>query len=173
MGNIVCKKWFTIIRRHFFIILFKLLKFVLVLLVAIFLYWFYVNYIFHIEDIQSIKIVYIWLLIWIINYIFLSLILALIKYYYNLIIIYDNKIVIIKCSLLYKDDLEFIDAYRIMKFDSFQRWFVANIFSFWDLIIEQQKNDVRVFHYIPDPHKIISILNIQRDNMINLRRNND
>ena len=57
-----------------------------------------------------------------------------------------------------KDDIESIDAYRIMKIDAFSHWFWSNVIGYGDLIIEQQKDEVRTFHFIPKPYKIFWII---------------
>lgn len=169
MSHIICKSGYTVVKRHWVVLLFKLTKFISILLFSYFLFWLYEN---HLEtagfmaDIHYMYIGALWLLI---HYAFFSLIFWFIRYFYNVIIIYHNQIVLIKCSLLFKDDIELIDAYRVMKIDSFQRWFWANIIWFWDITLEQQKNDVRTFHFLPDPYRILSILRIQRET---LKRNN-
>ncbi|MGB2110652.1 MAG: hypothetical protein ACPHY8_01705 [Patescibacteria group bacterium] len=43
-------------------------------------------------------------------------------------IVYKDQIVSIKCSLLFRDDIEIIDAYRIMKVDGYSRGLMQNIF---------------------------------------------
>lgn len=171
MANIHSHKGFTIIRRHWFIMIFRIFKFVTLLIFAYFLYWLYVEYLQSIAFMESIKYVYEILLFLFVNYIFFSFIFGLIRYFGSVIIIYDDQIVIIKCTLLLKDDIEVIDAYRVMKFDSFQRGLLSNIIGYWDITLEQQKNDVRTFHFIPDNYKVLSILKIQREKVLENRNN--
>lgn len=88
----------------------------------------------------------------------------------NIILIWwlyiKNQIVSIKCSLLFRDDIEIIDAYRIMKVDGYSRGLMQNIFWFWNLIIEQQKDDSKVYHFMPKPYRILLIIQKQRDNLL-------
>ena len=104
------------------------------------------------------------------NYAFLKLILALIQYYNNLIIIKDDQLIILKCSLILQDDVEVIDAYRVMKMDCYARGILANVLGYGNLIVEQQKDDVRTFHFIPRPYTILKLLKDQRENVLQDRR---
>lgn len=85
-------------------------------------------------------------------------------------IVYKDQIVSIKCSLLFRDDIEIIDAYRIMKVDGYSRGLMQNIFGFWNLIIEQQKDDSKVYHFMPKPYRILLIIQKQRDNLLAERK---
>ena len=55
------------------------------------------------------------------NYSFLKLILYFIRYYNALIIIHEDKIVIIRSSLIMMDDIEIINSRKITKVDKFAR----------------------------------------------------
>lgn len=165
MPHILCKSGYTIIKRHWVILLFKIIKFTTIIIGACCLYWLYVKHLSGASFMLDIKYIYLGFLWWLIHYWVFSLIFGIIRYFYNVIIIYDNQIVLIKCSLLLTDDIEVIDAYRVMKIDSFQRGLFANIIGFGDITLEQQKNDVRTFHFIPNPYRVLSILKIQRDEM--------
>jgi hypothetical protein len=68
--------------------------------------------------------------------------------------------------LILQDDVEVIDAYRIVKVDSYARGFFPNLFEYWDIIIEQQKNEVRTLHFIPNPYKFLEIMKQQRQNLL-------
>ena len=85
-------------------------------------------------------------------------------------IIQDDHVAIIKASLILKDDIEIIDSYRVMKIDAFCRWFFSNILWYWNLVIEQQKDDVRTFHFIPDPYKVLELLREQKQNVLDERK---
>lgn len=103
----------------------------------------------------------------VLNYAFIKLINSLIIYYNELILVYDDKITIIKCSLVLRDDIEIIDAYRVMKTDAFTRGIIWNLLSYGNLVIEQQKDEVRIFHFISKPYRILEILNRQREKVKN------
>ena len=96
------------------------------------------------------------------NYAFFKLILWFIQYYNNIIIISKDSLVILHCSLILQDDVEVIDAYRIVKVDSYSRWFLANLLGYGDITIEQQKNEVRTLHFVPSPYKFLEIMKKQR-----------
>lgn len=116
------------------------------------------------------KFIFFVFVFWTLNYAFLSLILSIIEYYFDLMIVYKDQIVSIKCSLLFRDDIEIIDAYRIMKVDGYSRWLLQNILWFWNLVIEQQKEDSKIFHFMPKPYRILMIIQKQRDSLLAERK---
>lgn len=99
----------------------------------------------------------------IINYAFVKMILNLIEYNNNLLIFVRNKVILTKWTLFLVDDVEIIDIKKIMKVDVECRWFFANFIWWWHLVIEQQKNDVRIIHFMPKPYKVLKLLEEKRD----------
>lgn len=147
-----------------------MIKFIFLIWLSFFLYWLSFKVIQTYPDIQYLNVIFFIFVFGTLNYAFISLILSCIYYYFDLIVIYKDQIVMIKCSLILRDDIEIVDAYRIMKVDGYSRWLWANIFWYWNLIIEQQKDDVRVFHFIPKPYKLLLIIKKQRDAVLADRR---
>ncbi len=86
-----------------------------------------------------------------------------IKYYNNLIIFYKQQIIVIKSSLLWTDNVEIVDLHKITKLDTFCNWIMPNLLWYWILVLEQQRDEVREFWYVPNPHKAISFLNEERE----------
>lgn len=86
-----------------------------------------------------------------------------IRYYNNLIIFYKQQIIVIKSSLVWTDNVEIIDLHKITKLDTFCDWIMPNLIWYWILVIEQQREQVRDFWYVPKPHKAISYLNDERE----------
>lgn len=99
------------------------------------------------------------------NYAFIKLILYYIAFYNNLLIFHDDNIIVIKSTLLDTDNVEIIDLHKVTKIDAFATWFAANIFGYGTLVIEQQREKVREFFYVPKPYKAISHLKEARDKM--------
>ena len=161
----------TVIKRHFILLLFSILKFFFFLFITGFIYYIYVLLWNKLEsEISYFMYILLGFVFILLNYTFIKFILDLIEYHNNLIIIQDDHIVIIKSSLFFKDDFEIIDSYRVMKIDSFCHWFIANVLGYWNLVIEQQKDDVRTFHFIPEPFKILKLLRDQKDYVLNERK---
>lgn len=106
-----------------------------------------------------------------INYIFIKLVLWYIKYYNDLLVIHNWKIIVIKSSLLFKDNIEFIDISKITKLDTYLEWIVQNILWFWKLVAEQQREEVRKFHYVPRPARAMSIINKEKQKVLEDRKN--
>jgi hypothetical protein len=50
----------------------------------------------------------------------------------------------------------------VMKIDAFSRWLISNIFWYGNILLEQQKNDIRTFHFMPDPYRIVEIFKKHR-----------
>lgn len=94
-----------------------------------------------------------------VNYAFIKLILYYIWFYNNLLIFHEDKIIVIKSTLLDTDNVEIIDLHKITKIDAFSDGILANILWYWTLVIEQQRDKVREFWYVPKPHKAIWLLN--------------
>jgi len=105
-----------------------------------------------------------------INYAFIKLILWYIKFYNDLLIINEWELIVIKSSLFFKDNIEYIDINKITKLDTYCRWFIPNFLSFWILVAEQQRDEVRKFHYVPEPFKALQILNEEKQKTIEERK---
>mgnify|MGYP006999714560 FL=1 len=166
MAHYLFVKWYTVVRRHYILVVLRILKFIFLLTLAVFLYVISSEIINNYPDLYYMKFIFFLFVFWTLNYAFLSLILSIIEYYFDLMIVYKDQIVSIKCSLLFRDDIEIIDAYRIMKVDGYSRGLMQNIFWFWNLIIEQQKDDSKVYHFMPKPYRILLIIQKQRDNLL-------
>ena len=91
------------------------------LTLSFFLYWLALNFVGILDEIPYVRVILFLFVFLTLNYAFISFILYLIYYSYNLIVIFKDQIVLIKCSLLLRDDLEIVDAYRIVKVDGFSR----------------------------------------------------
>lgn len=157
---------YTIVRRHWILILFEIIKFIFFLAVSLIIFRIAMEYKDKIS--RDIEIYIMFPIIFsVLNYAFIKLINSLIIYYNELILVYDDKITIIKCSLVLRDDIEIIDAYRVMKTDAFTRGIIWNLLSYGNLVIEQQKDEVRIFHFISKPYRILEILNRQREKVKN------
>jgi hypothetical protein len=170
MGHYTSINWYTVMRRHIILPIIRIMKFIFLMLLSLFLYWISCKLIATYSDINYLNVLFFLFVFWTINYAFISLILSFIYYYFDLIVIYKDQIVMIKCSLILRDDIEIVDAYRIMKVDWYSRGFFANIFWYWNLIIEQQKDDVRIFHFVPSPYRLLLIIKKQRDAVLEERK---
>jgi hypothetical protein len=95
---------------------------------SIFLYWLSFKVLAVYPDIEYLNVLFFLFVFSTLNYAFISLILSVIYYYFDLIVIYKDQIVMIKCSLILRDDIEIVDAYRVMKVDGYSRGIFANIF---------------------------------------------
>ena len=83
-------------------------------------------------------------------YWFIKIIFAFWENNNEILIIHNDQIIIIKASLILMDDIEVIDAYRLMKIDSYAEWFWANLLGYWNIVLEQQKDNVRNIDFHTD-----------------------
>ncbi|OIP53142.1 hypothetical protein AUK10_02805 [Candidatus Gracilibacteria bacterium CG2_30_37_12] len=61
-------------------------------------------------------------------------------------------------SLILQEDLEIMDLSKVMKIDVECHGLLANTFGFGHLIIEQQKDEVKIIHFISKPYEVWQIL---------------
>ncbi|PID84190.1 hypothetical protein CSB09_02135 [Candidatus Gracilibacteria bacterium] len=95
------------------------------------------------------------LIVIIIHYAFFYLIFRLIRYYNNLILLKKDAMFIVKTSLIEFDNIELIELDKITKIDTQMKGIIQNLLSYGTLIIEQNRDRVREFHYIYKPYKAV------------------
>lgn len=143
-------------------------------LVFIGIFWIIFSFIMtHIESIWNDLVYYIffpWLFTFI-NYIFIKLALWYIKYYNDLLVIHNWRIIVIKSSLLFKDNIEFLDISKITKLDTYCEWIIQNTLWYWKVVVEQQRDEVREFHYVPQPSRAMSIIGKEKEKIVDERQN--
>lgn len=161
---------YTIIRRHWIVLLFKYLKSMFFLLAAFVLFYFSLKY--KLVIWEELTYIFIFPLVFLlVNYAFIKLVLWYIKFYNNLLIIYNWQLIVIQSSLFFKDDIEFIDINKITKLDTYCRWLIPNVFSYWNLVAEQQRDEVREFIFVPEPFIALQLLKEERQRTIDDRKN--
>ena len=152
---------YTIIRRHWILMFFRYVKFVIFLLIVSVLYYIWIKYRGSLWN----EVIYTFLFpltFLLVNYAFIKLILWYIKFYNTLLVVHDWQLIVIHSSLFYKDNIEFIDINKITKLDTYCKGFFPNIFWYWNLVTEQQRDEVRTFHFVPQPFKALQILNEEK-----------
>lgn len=152
---------YTIIRKHWIVLLFRYLKVAVFILFTFITYYFTIVYKHVIWD-EIVNIFLFPIIFLSLNYALIKLVLWYIKFYNDLLVIYWGQLIVIKTSLFFTNDIEFIDINKITKLDTFCRWFISNILSYWSLVVEQQRDQVREFDYISDPFIALQILNEEK-----------
>lgn len=56
------------------------------------------------------------------------------------------------------DNIEIVDIDKITKIDSSINWIIPNFFSFWDLVLEQNRDRTRKFNYIYKPYNAVNFI---------------
>ena len=69
-----------------------------------------------------------------------------------------------------RNDIEVVDAFKIVKLDAYSRWFFSNLFGFGRIIMETQTKEERVFRFMPKPYKLLDILKQQRQTVLEQRK---
>lgn len=65
-----------------------------------------------------------------------------------------------------------MDLAKVMKIDVVCHGFFANTLGYGTLILEQQKEEVRMIHFVPKPFKVLQILR-ERTNYISQQGQDD
>ncbi len=158
--------WYTIVKKHFIIVILLFIKALFVLFLGLFIFFISIEFRTYIwEDFA--RYIFFPLVFFLVNYSIIKLVLWLIEHYNYLFIIKDDQIFIINCSLIMRDDIEVIDSFKIIKVDSFSRWFISNIIWYWTIVIELQWNEeTRSFTFMPKPYKLIKKLEEQRNKVL-------
>lgn len=162
------KNWNIIVLKHFILFFPIIIKFIFLISLTILIC--YLSFLVR-DNIWEELFLYVFfpLSFVLLNYAFFRLIQGLIEYYNNLFILKDDQIVSINSSFILRDDIEIIEAFKVIKIDLFTRWLFANIFWFWTIIIELQTKEQRDFIFMPNPYKVINYLKTQRDYVLESR----
>lgn len=161
--------WETIVLKHSLLVLLAIVKFIFLSVIVIFVTLIWVTYRQFIWDDIFLYIFFPFCFV-LINYAFLKIVLDLIEYYNYMFIIKEDQIIIINSSFLLRDDIEIIEAYKIIKMDAYSRGLFSNIFWFWNIVVELQTKEERIFRFMPNPYRLIKKLKAQRDYVLESRR---
>lgn len=161
--------WNTIVRKHWVLALLYLVKFIFVFILACILFYVATSYR---ESLWEEVVLYIFfpLIFILVNYSFFKLILAMIEFYNYLFIISWDQIFVINASLIMRNDIEVIDAFKIIKLDAYSRWFISNVFSYGRITIELQTKEERIFRFMPHPYTLLKYLQEQREEVLENRK---
>ena len=155
--TIFAEENYTIVTKHSIYLLYLIVKFLFVILVTSILYTALIMYK---EDLNLgiINNIFFPVILLLVNYGLVQLALGIIRYYNQLVIIVRDKFIIMDSTLMLQEDLEIMDLSKVMKIDVEVHGFFASILGYGHLIMEQQKDEVRVIHFMPKPYKIWQIL---------------
>lgn len=158
--TILAEENYTIVTRHFINLLYLVAKFLFLIIIAGILFVSLLVYKQNLNKETSDIISYVFfpVIFLLTNYSFIQLILGIIRYYNRLVIIVRDKFIILNSSLILQEDLEIMDLSKVMKVDVECHGLLASIFGYGHLIMEQQKDEVRTIHFIPQPYKVWQIL---------------
>lgn len=155
--DILVEENYTIVTRHFINLFHTVSKFLFIIFIATVLC---IILLFYKETLGREIVLYVLFPVafLLVNYGFIQLILGIIRYYNRLVVIVRDKFIIINSSLMLREDFEIMDLSKVMKIDVHVHGFFASLLGYGDLVIEQQKDEVRVIHTIPTPYKVWQII---------------
>lgn len=158
--TILTEENYTIVTRHFIYFLYLVAKFFFLIIIAGILFIFLLVYKGDLSQntFEIVNYVFFPIIFLLVNYSFVQLMLGIIRYYNRLVIIVRDKFIIINSSLVLQEDLEIMDLSKVMKIDVEVHGLFASMFGYGHLIMEQQKDEVRTIHFIPNPYKVWQIL---------------
>ena len=158
---------YVLIKRNSLLLIVRVLKSLFFIFLSFIIYHIWTKYFLINIDIEGLKYIFFIAIFLFLNYAFINLITSIIAYYNDLIILHEDRIIILQSSLILKDNMEIIYVQKVIKIDWFKTWIIQNILWYWNIIIEQQKNDVRVFHFISKPNIALKKLYEQKNKYIN------
>lgn len=158
-----------IVKKHWILLLLYGIKFIFILWIAWVLFFIASSYREVLWD-QIVLYILFPLIFILVNYSFIKLILGVIEFYNYLFIICWDQIFIINASLFMRNDIEVIDAFKIIKVDAYSRGIIPNIFSYGKLIIELQTREERLFRFMPKPYTLLKYLQEQREQVLENRK---
>lgn len=158
--NILAEENYTIVTKHFIYFLYLVAKFLFLIMIAGILFFSLVVYKAELGKnmVDIVNYVFFPVIFLLVNYGFVQLSLGIIRYYNNLVIIVRDKFIIIHSSLILQEDLEIMDLSKVMKIDVVCHGLFSNLLGYGHLVMEQQKDEVRTIHFIPNPYKVWQIL---------------
>ncbi len=163
------KDGYSIIQKHYILVVLYFIKFSFFIFISLFIGYIWIQYRWQIGE-ELVLYVFFPLVFILINYSFFKFILWTIEYYNYLFIINNDQIFIINTSLIMRNDIEVVDAFKIVKLDAYSRWFFSNLLWFWKIIIETQTKEERVFRFMPKPYQLLDILKKQRQIVLEERK---
>lgn len=163
------KDGYSIIKKHYVLLIMYFLKFSFFLLLALWIWFIGVTYREVIGD-DIVNYIFFPLVFVLVNYSFFKFIFGTIEYFNYLFIIHNDQIFIINSSLIMRNDIEVVDTFKIVKLDAYSRWFFSNLLWFGRIIIETQTKEERVFRFMPKPYKLLDILKKQRQTVLEERK---
>jgi len=151
-----------IVHKHWVFRFFSVFKFMFLCVIALVCIWIGFLY----EDTWWLELVHYGITplgLIVLNYACFRLIAWLVEYYSYMFIVSGDQIFIVNSSLILKDDVEVIEAAKIIKIDAYSHGLMANIFSYGKIIIELQTREERVFRFMPRPYEVLKALQTQRE----------
>ncbi len=161
MQNIQINNEPIIIRKHWIVVLEMVLYFILLIIFSSLLLYFTVEF----KNSLSKDFVVILSIISVIiyNFALIKLILHLVDYSNDLVVFHKNIMMLLKSTLIAQDDIEIIQIQSINKFKKESHWIIQNILKYWDILIVQQNDDIRILKNMPKPHNIIRYFELHKE----------
>jgi hypothetical protein len=175
----ISKEWDSeyIIRKSKWLLYLYILKLSFLFLLSFLLIYFNIklkDYIW-INSIDKLFIVnFIWILLWIfLIYASIKWVLYFIIFFYELEILCKDKIYKLNIWIFHKDDISVINLSNIQEVKSVIGWFFRTLFQISDIELIEQRDEVKVIHFVDNWKDIVKLITELKDNMNNTKFDNE
>lgn len=160
------KKWNIkiFIRKSIFLLILIIFKIsILLILEIIILYSIHlmINSLWKEFDLLFISLLYIWSIT-----IYFIIIIWLTFYFYSVVIISDSKVYKLKLWLLFYEDIDVVELYRVQEIKAQKEWLFHVLLNIWNLHLVEQKDREKIIHFIDNPEKVEAILEKSKENIV-------
>jgi len=102
---------------------------------------------------------------------YVSIISAIVTYFYNVIIITNKWIYKIKLWLFFNEEIDIIDLYKVQEIKSQTKWFFQVFLNVWELHLVEQKDTEKIIHFIDSPEEVARIIKWVQHKLVETRYN--
>lgn len=115
---------------------------------------------------------FIWILLWIfLIYTSLKWVLYFIIFFYELELISKDKIYKLNIWIFRKDDISIINLANIQEVKAITLWFFRTLFKISDIHLVEQRDEIKVIHFIDNWKEIVKLITELKDNLNNEKLN--
>jgi hypothetical protein len=158
-----------LIRKSKWLFLLITLKNILFLLLSIWAVLFFSDLLHrNIEELKIVSIIIVYLVLFIS---FFGIIISLVSYFYAVTIVTWKSIYRLRLWLLFFEDIDAIDLYRIQEIKAHKEWFLDVLLNVGNLHLVDQKDREIIIHFIDKPEEVVKILEWLKEKLVQERFN--
>jgi len=166
--NTINKNKSYLVRKSKMVLFGIIFKIIFELTLASFLVWAMHHFIKLVPDFKYVWLIVIYIIV-IITY--FSILISIIRYFYDVLIINKKEVYRIKIWLFLVEDIDVVDLYRVQEIKARMEWFIWVLLNIWDLHLVEQKDREKVVKLLDNPEKIAEIIKHIQEQLIKKRFN--